>query len=300
VFRDLDLDLYPSASLTSPIEADPSDSSAQASGNAILLPDGKIIVHRTYFGSGGPDVGMIFRLTADGKLDLSFNQSGYIVVTPDKAEGSRTLLLNLIVQSDGKYLACGSFAKDKSPTRKMVFFRCLDNGNVDTDFGDRGFVFVDNRVPTTNESLSHVIEDRKQKRLLGIGHSTPVDYGIICVIDYAGKPDKRFNGGAPLYTRLDNLSTAWMAGALQQDGKLIVAGSAKRHGDSAYHAVVARITHDGTLDNTFGHEKGWVFPPIQEAMGHAFSVAIQADGKILIGGRVANRGFVTRLLGDPS
>jgi uncharacterized delta-60 repeat protein len=72
---------------------------------------------------------------------------------------------------------------------------------------------------------------------------------------------------------------------LQRDGKIVAAGTAESS-DAAYFAI-ARYTSNGTLDRTFG-SRGKVetaFGPAGSA-ANAWAVAVQPDGKILVGGEL--------------
>ena len=89
--------------------------------------------------------------------------------------------------------------------------------------------------------------------------------------------------------------------ALQPDGKIIAIGY---YWFSPYGFAVHRYNANGTLDTSFG-AGGVVITPIGEVAG-AFSVAIQADGKIVLAGysRSAGQSYsdftVVRLLPDGS
>jgi uncharacterized delta-60 repeat protein len=73
--------------------------------------------------------------------------------------------------------------------------------------------------------------------------------------------------------------------AIQQDGKIVVAGSAWQPGTSIDFAV-ARFNLDGSLDQSFG-AGGKVATDFFGMEDEAQAVAIQPDGKILVAGRAA-------------
>src|SRR5205823_1382712 len=73
-----------------------------------------------------------------------------------------------------------------------------------------------------------------------------------------------------------------LAVAMQEDSKIVAAGSVLVGDDR--RAVVVRYTPDGTADPTFG-DHGVVFVDfLTGACSEASSVAIQADGKIVVAG----------------
>jgi uncharacterized delta-60 repeat protein len=76
--------------------------------------------------------------------------------------------------------------------------------------------------------------------------------------------------------------------ALQSDGKLIIAGSFDRRNSSTSgtHFGLIRLNADGSLDTTFG--SGGLATAVFAGIEQATSVALQADGKILVAGQTGN------------
>src|SRR6185503_18428486 len=70
--------------------------------------------------------------------------------------------------------------------------------------------------------------------------------------------------------------------AVQSDGKIVLAGSAEVTGGNDAFSV-ARINTNGTLDSGFG-TGGVVNTPIGSFFSDGHAVAIQTDGKIVVGG----------------
>jgi len=74
-------------------------------------------------------------------------------------------------------------------------------------------------------------------------------------------------------------NTGANAAALQNDGKIVVAGSISTS-QNPHQPGIMRYNIDGTLDPNFG-SGGRVIVPATVEVGPAFAVAIQSDGKIL-------------------
>src|SRR5207302_7862832 len=74
--------------------------------------------------------------------------------------------------------------------------------------------------------------------------------------------------------------------AIQSDGKIVAAGFTGM-GGSIYEFALARYNPDGSLDTSFG-TAGRVTTPIGSSHDEAHSVAIQADGKIVVAGFTFN------------
>ena len=94
----------------------------------------------------------------------------------------------------------------------------------------------------------------------------------------------------------DSPSSRIDALAIQPDGKIVLAGYATDLG--GHHAfLVARLTPDGSLDSSFG-DGGTVVDQLgngASASSEAYALAIQPDGKIVVGGEASgdsNSGFM--------
>jgi uncharacterized delta-60 repeat protein len=112
-----------------------------------------------------------------------------------------------------------------------------------------------------------------QKRL-ALGISLVVFALPASLMAQAGTLDPKFGKGGIVFTT----NTSANAGALQGDGKILVAGSISTVQNSQ-QPVLLRYNSDGTLDSGFG-AGGKVLIGGSNA-GPAFAVAVQTDGKIL-------------------
>ncbi|MCA3067815.1 MAG: delta-60 repeat domain-containing protein, partial [Rhodocyclaceae bacterium] len=82
--------------------------------------------------------------------------------------------------------------------------------------------------------------------------------------------------------------------ALQPDGKVLIGGSFTTYNGTSRNSI-ARLNADGTLDNTFNPGTG--------ANSEVYSLALQPDGKVLIGGSFTtyngtSRNYIARLNAD--
>ena len=112
-----------------------------------------------------------------------------------------------------------------------------------------------------------------QKRL-ALGISLAVFALPTSLMAQAGTLDPKFGKGGIVFTT----NTVANAGALQGDGKILVAGSISTVQNSEQPGLL-RYNSDGTLDSGFG-AGGKVLIGGNNA-GPAFAVAVQTDGKIL-------------------
>ena len=114
-------------------------------------------------------------------------------------------------------------------------------------------------------------------------------------------------GGVVRISRDPTLSSAASDVALQQDGKVVLAGRelAAVSGSSLFDIAVARLNPDGTRDASFGGGDGVVYLDLQGQQNEATAVALDSAGRIVVAGRSWAVGgnsdaVVVRLLPDGS
>jgi uncharacterized delta-60 repeat protein len=116
-----------------------------------------------------------------------------------------------------------------------------------------------------------------------------------------GSIDESFNGGPIIWASYGSLGYGLTAMALQNDGKVVVVGPAankKITKDNNSYGIdvwnddfgVSRLNPDGSFDSGFGYQGSWFidFGAVVNGWGgyrdYPSAVAIQANGKIVIGG----------------
>jgi uncharacterized delta-60 repeat protein len=167
------------------------------------------------------------------------------------------------VAPDGTILAAGG--TDAS----LIIDRWGTNGVLDTSFGnDMGRANLVGNGAFTDVAVS------ADGRIIGGGSldSGGGDEFALFGLDASGALDPTFGTGG------STLGPDGMARdlAFQADGKIVLAGFQEPTGPF----VVARYDADGNPDLSFGGGTGFVTGP----GGAAFAVAIQSDGKIVVGG----------------
>lgn len=118
----------------------------------------------------------------------------------------------------------------------------------------------------------------KKLLLLGI-----IIFGLSAYSQTAGSLDTSFGTGGKVITSINTGSDKANGVALQSDGKIVVAGVTTST-ITGKDFVCVRYNSDGTLDTTFG-TGGIVTTDVQTGSDDvAYSLAIQSDGKIILGG----------------
>ncbi|MCX6856166.1 MAG: choice-of-anchor D domain-containing protein [Verrucomicrobia bacterium] len=220
-----------------------------------VQPDGQILLGGNFTSLGGAGRNRIARVAADGTLDTSFNPN---------ASGT---VYCVAIQADGKILLGGDFTTVGGTVRNR-FARVASNGMLDTGFN-----------PNANSAVYCVALQADGKILLG-GHFTTVGgtaRNRIARVAANGTPDTGFYPNP--YGRISSV-------AVQADGKILLAGYFTSVGGTARNSI-ARVAANGTLDASFN-------PDVSGGGSDVNSVAVQADGKILLGGNFTTVGGVGR------
>ncbi len=216
---------------------------------AAQLPSGKVVAGGLFsLVSATPRAGLAF-FNSDGSLD-----------TPNPGAQNRGSAEALAIQGDGKIVVGGNFASVNGITRGFVA-RLNADGSVDTGFDS---------TSGANASVLAVLPVAGGKTIIGGEFTTygGTPYARLARLNADGTLDTTFS--TP--TGANNTVRAL---ALQSDGKIIVAGEfASLNGTTATR--IARLNADGTVDTSFNSGAG--------ANNTIRSLALQADGKILIGG----------------
>ena len=237
-----------------------------------IQTDGKILVAGIFSSFNGVTSNRLLRLNSNGSLDTSFSSGTGI--------GNSTVR-SIIQQPDGKLLIGGTFINyNNVPTNDVA--RLNTDGTLDTTFssgaGVTGLVY-DMALLTNNQII-----------IVGSFDS----YNTITMRDIArlnsnGSLDTTFNPGSGSNLGIDTV-------AIQSDGKIIIAGLF-----DTYNLIprlnIARLNSDASLDLTFNATPPPPSLPINQSI---YTVAIQSDSNIVIGGIFSNyhginRKYVARL-----
>ena len=253
-------------------------------GQAVLLqPDGHIVV-----GGGAPGVngGLDFalaRYSSTGTLDPSFGAGG--MVRTDFM-GDNDVALALALQPDGKLIAAGEAAGDKSIIgtplgTDFALARYNANGSLDTTFGVGGKVTTD--FLGANDVAASVAFSSTGKIVVAgtISHlSLKSDIGL-ARYNSDGTLDTAFGTGGKA---LSDFASDDGASALVvlQNGKLVTGGFTRPFGGHSDFEV-AGYNADGSLDATFG-TGGRISTDFLGRDDAAFALGIQSDGKIVAAG----------------
>lgn len=256
----------------------------------VLQPDGKILIGGE-FGSVQPTVGVshvrsrIARLNADGSVDATFN--------PNISGSLQPAVYAIVLQADGRIVVGGQFTTVQpaaAPVLRRNLARFNADGSVDTAFDPR----PNGMVLSLASSAGKIIVGGGFTNFQALGQTAATTRNRIARLNADGSVDAAFD---------PNADNAVSAITVQRDGKVLIAGSfLKLQPNGAAAATnrsrLARLNVDGSIDGEFQGTAG----------GNVSSIALQADGGILIGGTFSSvtgrgaetlgRGFLARFTSD--
>ncbi len=238
-----------------------------------VQPDGKIVAGG-YALAGGISHFALARYQTNGNLDNSFGTGGKVLVNPG-AGGS--WITSIAIQPDGKILAGGSVSN--GPTIQFAVMRFLSNGSPDASFGNNGLVTL---VVGTYAYLKDILIQPNGQIVLAGEAMINGDFDFaLARYNSNGTLDLTFNGGIKVVDF--NNDEYLKAISLQPDGKILLAGS------SNFTFALTRLNVNGSIDGSFGNE-GRLLTVAGTVAGNdnAMSMALQADGKILVVGEAYN------------
>ena len=236
----------------------------------VVQPDGKTLIAGYFTSVLGVPRNHIARLNADGTLDMGFDPN------------ANSSVYSLAVQADGMILLGGEFTTlqpngDASPTARNHVARLNADGTLDPGFD-----------PNANDSVLSVAVQSDGMVLLGGSFSRLQPNGDVSPT--ARNFTARLNADGTLDPGFDPNANFWVNSVVvQEDGKILLGGyftSLQPLGDASptTRNYIARLNANGTLDTGFD----------PDASIFVYSVAVQADGKVLLGGAFASVGGTAR------
>ena len=221
-----------------------------------LQSDGKILVGGAFTDYNGTAANRIIRLNSNGSVDgtfvygTGFNNSVYSITT----------------QSDGKILIGGDFTTYNGTAANKII-RLNANGSVDNTFV-YGTGFDDSVYSITTQSDGKI--------LVGGGFTTynGTAANRIIRLNTNGSVDNTFVYGTGFDGNVNSNSIA-----TQSDGKILVGGGFTDYNGTSANGII-RLNSNGSVDGTFVYGTGFD--------NEVYSISIQSDGKILVGGSFAS------------
>ena len=219
--------------------------------------------------NGNADDILALQLDAAGNRVTAFGGNGRVVwnggaVVPEAAQA-------IWAQPDGRLFTLNLAGAQANWRRFQA------DGRVDQGYGSAGKRALAGDWTGANV---RVFTQSDGQILLARQQNGPTFTNVTQVARYAadGTPDAGF-GGSGILRLIDDAQAAAVRPGLAQlpDGRLLIA----TYGDGGLR--LRRITPAGAPDATFGNGNGIVFPPLHGRPQVGYAMAVQDDGKIVMG-----------------
>jgi uncharacterized delta-60 repeat protein len=246
----------------------------------------------------------LVRLTTTGALDTLFgtNLNGTVYAAFNLLTNNEDFCNCLSIQTDGKIVSGGVNSPAPAPatSQNLSVSRFNTNGSLDITFNTSGvtpgWLIIPN-LPSYNYNFSSGIGINSVGQIIISSYITKITGGQcfgVAAVTSSGTLDTSF--GTLGQTLLDlsptyNLTGISFSGganalALQSDNKIVITGGFTNTITFTQGFSLARFDTNGTLDLTFGLAGlGYILSDLVSPNTETgYSVAIQTDGKVLVGG----------------
>ena len=205
-----------------------------------------------------------------GELDLNFGNGGFFTTENNSDIDNANCLF--VSESDEIYVAGGN--------DNFSMIKLMADGTYDSAFGNQGQVII----PFDGfraEAKEIIVRADGKLILAGNVYVSGGEYNFgIVLLNTDGSLDTSFNETGKLIFDFDENINYLYAAAIQNDGKIVVAGQCGTFANADF--AVARINPDGTFDTEFGVGGKQRINIQGDDRGRC--VVIQNDGKIVLGG----------------
>jgi uncharacterized delta-60 repeat protein len=248
-------------------EFDVYSGSSSTVDSVAVQSDGKLVIGGAFLSFNRVTVNRIVRLNSDGTRDASF--------TTNTGTGFNNPVYSIAIQSDGKIVIGGFFTTFNGVTVNRIV-RLNSDGTLDT-------TFTTNTGTAFNNTVDSIAIQSDGKLIIGGQFSTfnGVTANYIVRLNSDGTIDTAFTANTDTA-----LNSSIYSIAIQSDGKIVIGGFFTTFNGLTINRI-ARLNSDGTRDATFTTNTGTAFSDAVR------SVAIQSDGKLVIGGNFITFNGVT-------
>ncbi|ESU24840.1 hypothetical protein FEDK69T_03930 [Flavobacterium enshiense DK69] len=234
--------------------------------------DGKIMIGGSFISYNGNTANRIARLNSDGTFDSSFVAG----------TGFNNSVNALVVQNDGKIMAGGTFTNYNGVSKNRIV-RLNSNGSTDT-----GFVIGTG----ANNAVQSIALQSDGKIVIGGSFTNYKGTAIsrIARLNTDGSADTGFNVGTGANNTINTIR-------LQTDEKIVIGGAFTQFNGAVLNRIT-RLNTSGSVDTAFNTSG-------TGANNIVWTIGLQADGKMIIGGQFTNfngtaRNYVASLNADGS
>jgi uncharacterized delta-60 repeat protein len=275
--------------------------------NDLALAGGKIVLAGYATGPNDQDLAVV-RLNANGSIDTTFGNNGKQTIAFNLGGSNNEYGEAVAIQSDGKIVIAGWGIAAAPQFSHMIVCRLHSNGVLDSSFSGDG----KRNFGLTNVADSYdVCQDlaiQSDGKIVMVGWTTTstsnLDFAVVR-LNGNGTFDNNFGSQGKKMIAFDKGGNQWdqaSSVAIQQDGKIVVAGTVDFATDK--DMAVVRLNPNGSLDNTLA-ETGKTTHFFDQTPGKndiCHGMVITPEGIVLVGHvETASNGLdfaITRLVRD--
>ena len=232
---------------------------------------------------------LLARFNPDGSLDTSFGSNGFTKMDIWTSDSVYETGISIAVLPDGKIVVGVGEPTTGNNQQKFGVARFNSDGTADTSFGTAGAASFS--VGTENAASAHGMAMDAKGNILLVGESqwrvsgTVYQYTTVLRVKPDGTLDTTFGTSGIVTTNVGATTDYNYASgiAVQPDGKIVVVGTQA----GAYLLTVLRYNDNGSLDTTF-NSSGIATFNVASSYDGGTAVAVQSDGKIVVGGNGYN------------
>jgi uncharacterized delta-60 repeat protein len=205
---------------------------------------------------------LIARVNSDGTFDTSFAQTGVLQLPMGVATNGVLVGYGCAIQPDGKIVAAARVLGSYSGLTPLeIVVRLLPDGTLDTSFAQTGMF-----IGAKGTGAQALALDSSGNVLVG-------GFGKLDRLLPDGTRDTSFGTAGTASVMLNPIDLA-----IQSDGKIVAIGGRS----------IARFSSTGAVDTAFGTNGIITVPGV--SYDQLYSLAIESDGKILVGGAITPMG----------
>lgn len=236
----------------------------EGANDVVVQTDGKIVVVGSRYAAVNNYDYLAARYNADGTLDTTFSGDGIFLLNNSNSD-----YLNAVaIQTDGKIVAVGQ----SNSLSEAYIIRLNTNGTLDTTFSGDGIF----EISGAGIALSVALQTDSK---IVIGSRGLSGESIIIRLNTNGTLDTTFDTDGIVSLSPNHYEPYGLA--IQSNGRIVVAGTSSTNAGGDISTV--RLLSSGALDPTFDSD-GIAVTSVYAGDSEARSLAIQTDGKIVVGG----------------
>lgn len=238
---------------------------------AAVQNDGKIVVAGAVTSGTREAIGIV-RYNQNGTIDSAFGGTGLIIGGVPGETSSYAAAV--AVRFDGRIVVAGATFTAAGQADTLIY-RFLSDGSLDTTLNESGQLLIPGHAP-----VALVNEFDGTLYVAGTHFTKTVNSFWLTKLLPSGLVDPSFGN---VTTPFPGYSTEAHSMTPYGDGRIVIAGSARKPGQTTESFAAARYNPDGTLDPLFNMTGQVVLNPTHVSnAGRA--VAVQSDGRTLLAG----------------